>query len=236
MAGVATAAFTAWQLRPRLAPNSLSIRALLIVSAAYVLSIFLAAAAAVFITRRFKNSRQENLRIAAAIVWMAPLFLFVFYGSSWSALTGAILGFCLATLWRSTIENQRFIRSLQVSTILQLALIATLAGHSRVAALLMAAGTAILVRLLPGRRASRFTMPRMLAQIALAIVLVTMSLSPFLIRAHIDGSNSWLESLLAGGTAEAASTSEAFPAHWDPKLRIPRGQVVAAASIVSPKY
>ncbi len=29
---------------------------------------------------------------------------------------------------------------------------------------------------------------------------------------------------------------EAFPAHWDPKLRIPRGQVVAAASIVSPKY
>ncbi len=29
---------------------------------------------------------------------------------------------------------------------------------------------------------------------------------------------------------------EDFPAHWDPKLRIPRGQVVAAASIVSPKY
>ncbi len=31
-------------------------------------------------------------------------------------------------------------------------------------------------------------------------------------------------------------TSLIFPAHWDPKLRIPRGQVVAAASIVSPKY
>ncbi len=30
--------------------------------------------------------------------------------------------------------------------------------------------------------------------------------------------------------------SPLFPAHWDPKLRIPRGQVVAAASIVSPKY
>ncbi len=30
--------------------------------------------------------------------------------------------------------------------------------------------------------------------------------------------------------------SRCFPAHWDPKLRIPRGQVVAAASIVSPKY
>ncbi len=30
--------------------------------------------------------------------------------------------------------------------------------------------------------------------------------------------------------------SSFFPAHWDPKLRIPRGQVVAAASIVSPKY
>ncbi len=31
-------------------------------------------------------------------------------------------------------------------------------------------------------------------------------------------------------------TALSFPAHWDPKLRIPRGQVVAAASIVSPKY
>ncbi len=30
--------------------------------------------------------------------------------------------------------------------------------------------------------------------------------------------------------------TSSFPAHWDPKLRIPRGQVVAAASIVSPKY
>ncbi len=30
--------------------------------------------------------------------------------------------------------------------------------------------------------------------------------------------------------------TDCFPAHWDPKLRIPRGQVVAAASIVSPKY
>ncbi len=32
------------------------------------------------------------------------------------------------------------------------------------------------------------------------------------------------------------SSKRIFPAHWDPKLRIPRGQVVAAASIVSPKY
>ncbi len=32
------------------------------------------------------------------------------------------------------------------------------------------------------------------------------------------------------------ATTYGFPAHWDPKLRIPRGQVVAAASIVSPKY
>ncbi len=32
------------------------------------------------------------------------------------------------------------------------------------------------------------------------------------------------------------SVKGCFPAHWDPKLRIPRGQVVAAASIVSPKY
>ncbi len=33
-----------------------------------------------------------------------------------------------------------------------------------------------------------------------------------------------------------AAYVRSFPAHWDPKLRIPRGQVVAAASIVSPKY
>ncbi len=33
-----------------------------------------------------------------------------------------------------------------------------------------------------------------------------------------------------------AGAAVIFPAHWDPKLRIPRGQVVAAASIVSPKY
>ncbi len=35
---------------------------------------------------------------------------------------------------------------------------------------------------------------------------------------------------------DAKNLKAAFPAHWDPKLRIPRGQVVAAASIVSPKY
>ncbi len=40
-----------------------------------------------------------------------------------------------------------------------------------------------------------------------------------------------------GGEAELLVHSGLiFPAHWDPKLRIPRGQVVAAASIVSPKY
>ncbi len=37
-------------------------------------------------------------------------------------------------------------------------------------------------------------------------------------------------------TVTAAPGMKFFPAHWDPKLRIPRGQVVAAASIVSPKY
>ncbi len=37
-------------------------------------------------------------------------------------------------------------------------------------------------------------------------------------------------------TLTVAGGTTAFPAHWDPKLRIPRGQVVAAASIVSPKY
>ncbi len=38
------------------------------------------------------------------------------------------------------------------------------------------------------------------------------------------------------GMSSAAIDRMLFPAHWDPKLRIPRGQVVAAASIVSPKY
>ncbi len=40
---------------------------------------------------------------------------------------------------------------------------------------------------------------------------------------------------IAAQTAKQAMMQR-FPAHWDPKLRIPRGQVVAAASIVSPKY
>ncbi len=39
-----------------------------------------------------------------------------------------------------------------------------------------------------------------------------------------------------GGGEVACQKVFSFPAHWDPKLRIPRGQVVAAASIVSPKY
>ncbi len=38
------------------------------------------------------------------------------------------------------------------------------------------------------------------------------------------------------GTVAYTVATNTFPAHWDPKLRIPRGQVVAAASIVSPKY
>ncbi len=38
------------------------------------------------------------------------------------------------------------------------------------------------------------------------------------------------------GASGTMDMNNIFPAHWDPKLRIPRGQVVAAASIVSPKY
>ncbi len=41
---------------------------------------------------------------------------------------------------------------------------------------------------------------------------------------------------LVPGAADPETLVQFFPAHWDPKLRIPRGQVVAAASIVSPKY
>ncbi len=41
---------------------------------------------------------------------------------------------------------------------------------------------------------------------------------------------------LSGLLSGIAGVLYTFPAHWDPKLRIPRGQVVAAASIVSPKY
>ncbi len=46
----------------------------------------------------------------------------------------------------------------------------------------------------------------------------------------------WQRSWLRGEVLEGQLASWRFPAHWDPKLRIPRGQVVAAASIVSPKY
>ncbi len=42
--------------------------------------------------------------------------------------------------------------------------------------------------------------------------------------------------LVAVNSEKRADNIRNFPAHWDPKLRIPRGQVVAAASIVSPKY
>ncbi len=42
--------------------------------------------------------------------------------------------------------------------------------------------------------------------------------------------------LADAATAVRVMSAAGFPAHWDPKLRIPRGQVVAAASIVSPKY
>ncbi len=41
---------------------------------------------------------------------------------------------------------------------------------------------------------------------------------------------------VGGGARKGGPHGVTFPAHWDPKLRIPRGQVVAAASIVSPKY
>ncbi len=41
---------------------------------------------------------------------------------------------------------------------------------------------------------------------------------------------------LLNGLNGSSQGNDDFPAHWDPKLRIPRGQVVAAASIVSPKY
>ncbi len=41
---------------------------------------------------------------------------------------------------------------------------------------------------------------------------------------------------IEGGHSVLRKIRTGFPAHWDPKLRIPRGQVVAAASIVSPKY
>ncbi len=46
-----------------------------------------------------------------------------------------------------------------------------------------------------------------------------------------------MDQLVSGSVVTVSDNgSSDFPAHWDPKLRIPRGQVVAAASIVSPKY
>ncbi len=58
--------------------------------------------------------------------------------------------------------------------------------------------------------------------------------------AQLTMSDQQAKAKLAQDAAKAAQdlqlARENFPAHWDPKLRIPRGQVVAAASIVSPKY
>ncbi len=55
-----------------------------------------------------------------------------------------------------------------------------------------------------------------------------------------DQSDGWFmgitPDLVSGCWVGCEDRSVHFPAHWDPKLRIPRGQVVAAASIVSPKY
>ncbi len=51
---------------------------------------------------------------------------------------------------------------------------------------------------------------------------------------RIDEANA--DALNSGDLAAVSAFALPFPAHWDPKLRIPRGQVVAAASIVSPKY
>ncbi len=60
-------------------------------------------------------------------------------------------------------------------------------------------------------------------------------------RSPAEHSDPWLTirrplSLAKFVVTYLGSTWDSFPAHWDPKLRIPRGQVVAAASIVSPKY
>ncbi len=53
-------------------------------------------------------------------------------------------------------------------------------------------------------------------------------------RGSVGGSTTFL--VIGGVALVTGIVLAAFPAHWDPKLRIPRGQVVAAASIVSPKY
>ncbi len=53
---------------------------------------------------------------------------------------------------------------------------------------------------------------------------------------NIEGAARLAKVIRTDLSSSTPQDSAIFPAHWDPKLRIPRGQVVAAASIVSPKY
>ncbi len=59
--------------------------------------------------------------------------------------------------------------------------------------------------------------------------------SEFIWDLHCFTGVDWADNLKESGVYKILN-EYGFPAHWDPKLRIPRGQVVAAASIVSPKY
>ncbi len=70
------------------------------------------------------------------------------------------------------------------------------------------------------------------AQIALAWLLAQ---KPWIVPIPGTTKLHRLQENVAAASVELTE-GDLFPAHWDPKLRIPRGQVVAAASIVSPKY
>ncbi len=64
-----------------------------------------------------------------------------------------------------------------------------------------------------------------------AVILTTIGILAVLVAIAFGFEPIFRDRIAMTGVRESS-----FPAHWDPKLRIPRGQVVAAASIVSPKY
>ncbi len=88
----------------------------------------------------------------------------------------------------------------------------------------------------------RFRLKHYLANSIWIYPSICMLMAMVLVRVshRIDDHMGWLSTMQPDTARTVLSTLAAsmftFPAHWDPKLRIPRGQVVAAASIVSPKY
>ena len=189
IAGLAAAAAMALLARPHFPPESLPLRLLFLAAAMYVLAVFLASTMALLIThfvqsRRAGFHRTDALRTGVAAVWVGPLVLLLSGRSRWAMAASVALVASIAGLW-DTIEpgeSRRFVSALCASVCLQIAMVAAIAGYTRVGALMAGAGTAALMWARPEREPTRFTLPRALPRVALAIVLTVIALAPYLMR------------------------------------------------------